>query len=217
MEQNVQMEQIVHTEDSKKKDKTLEKSLMSALVLLVVTLGFFTAQTYAYFVESTTSSENNIIAGHMEVEVISVHDDDGGETDYSAIPTKIMPGSSVTRGDVIVKNAGSLPMYVRIYVEKTIFQSENEISADLDSLIYCNFSTDGTWVYQDGYYYYTDALAPGELTTALFDTVIFSPNMGNEFKNSKLQFKVICQSVQSNGNSDDPLTAWGWPSAATAE
>lgn len=211
MDNNVQMH------ESKKKKKTLEKSLLSALVFLVVTVVLFTAQTYAYFVDSTTSSTNQVITGHLDVELISIRDDDGGEHDYSAIPTKIMPGSSVKQGDVVVKNAGSYPVYVRIRVETHVLQSDNEISADLNGLIYCNFMADGSWVYNDGYYYYTEALAPSEKTTALFDTVIFSPNMGNEFKNSKLQFKVICQSVQSNENSDDPLTAWGWPSASVSE
>ena len=211
------MNNDVQMQNSRKKDKTLERSLISALVLLVVTLGFFTAQTYAYFVESTTSGANQVITGHLDVELLTIHDDDGGQPERAAIPTKIMPGTSVKQGEVVVKNAGSLPVYVRVQVEKSILESENEISADLDSLIFCNFMADGSWVLQDGYYYYTEALVPGDLTTALFDTVIFSPNMGNEFKNSKIQFRVICQSVQSNGNSDNPLTAFGWPSVGETE
>jgi hypothetical protein len=40
--------------------------------------------------------------------------------------------------------------------------------------------------------------------------------MGNEFTNSEIRFTVICQATQANGNSDSPLTAWGWPSEGNA-
>ena len=67
------------------------------------------------------------------------------------------------------------------------------------------------WVYHEGYSYYKRALTPGEKTTALFDKVLFAPNMGNNFENCAISLRLICQAVQSNGNSEDPTTAWGWP------
>ena len=106
---------------------------------------------------------------------------------------------------VLLQSKNGLFVIVHLYKLKILGLADN------DSLIFCNFMADGSWVLQDGYYYYTEALVPGDLTTALFDTVIFSPNMGNEFKNCSIQFILVCQSVQTNGNSDDPLAAWGWP------
>ena len=119
-----------------------------------------------------------------------------------------------------------MPIYVRIKIEKSILESENEMPSDWESLISCNFLLDdestpeiheGLWSYRDGYYYYIIDVAPDATTAPLFDTVIFSPDMGNEFENSRIQFRVICQSVQANGNSDSPFTAWGWPAAPDGE
>jgi hypothetical protein len=54
-------------------------------------------------------------------------------------------------------------------------------------------------------------------TASLFDTIYFSPEMGNEFTNSQITFKVICQATQANGNAASPLDAWGWPAENSSE
>ena len=210
---------ITPTEYEKKKAKSLKKSLISTVVLLAITVAIFSAQTYAYFSESIASNKNQIVAGNLDVELIKTQN--GTQTDHTVSPVKILPGTSVKQG-ISVQNSGTLPVYVRIKVEKTILESENEMPVGWESLIFCNYMLDdestpniseGSWRYLDGYYYYITDIAPGSATAPLFDTVIFSPQMGNEFKNSKIQFKVICQSVQSTNNSDSPMTAWGWPAA----
>ena len=200
-----------------RKNKQMKKSLIATFVTLVATVAIFCAQTYAYFVDNSTSSENRIMAGTLDMQFIELQDGDAVERPTT--PVYILPGLSFRRG-VSVKNTGTLPFYVRIKVEKTILQSENTIPDGWEELVSCNFSLDdesthdvveGLWVYRDGYYYYTIAVAPGSATTPLFDEVMISADMGNAFENSKIQFKVICQSVQSGHNSDSPLTAFGWP------
>ena len=199
-------------------DKRMIRSLVSTFVLLIAVFAIFAAQTYAFFNDSSNAGSNMIISGSVDMSLIDVNNN--GSFDWTAQPLKIMPASVYTYGGVGVKNSGTLPIYVRIKVEKTLIQSESEISPGWEHLISCNFMANNDmlpedqrdlWVYHEGYYYYRIALAPGAQTTSLFDKVLFAPEMGNEFQNSSIQFNVICQSVQASGNSPDPTTAWGWP------
>lgn len=193
--------------------RQLKTSLIATFALLLVTITVFVAQTFAYFTDSSNSQYNQIVPGSLDASIIEVSEN--GNLNVSAQPVKIMPASVYTYGNVGVENTGSLSFYVRIKIVKTILSSEHEMSPGWEDLIACNFmaseSDQDLWVYHEGYYYYKHALAPGEKTAALFDKVLFSPQMGNEFKNSSIQFKIICQSVQSGGNSDNPVSAWGWP------
>ena len=201
-----------------KADLRLIKSLIGTFVFLLAAFSVFAAQTFAYFTDSSNSSANQINTGSLEMSIMDVND--GGSFDWSAQPINIMPASVFTYGGVGVQNSGNIPVYIRIKVEKTIIHSEHEISPGWEDLISCNFMANNEtlsedqrdlWIYHEGYYYYKIALVPGDQTTSLFDKVLFSPAMGNEFKNSSIQFTVICQAVQSGGNSPDPTTAWGWP------
>ena len=195
---------------------------IGSLIFLIVTVIIFAAETLAYFTHFTGASQNTINSGNLDMSLVQVNDN--GSFDWSAEPIRIMPASTYAYGGVGVVNSGNIPMYIRIKVEKTIIQSEHEISPGWEGMIDCNFAASNhslpdeqqhLWIYHEGYYYYKIALVPGEQTTALFDTVLFSPEMGNEFNNSSIQFKLICQAVQSGGNSADPTTAWGWPEATS--
>ncbi len=191
------------------------------VISLLAIMAIFAAQTFAYFRDSSTAESMTITAGSLDISLIEVSR--SGSFRMNTEPIKMMPAGVYSYGGVGAKNSGTLPVYVRIKVEKTILQSEHEISPGWESLIACNFGASNEalpeeqrdlWAYNEGYYYYKATLAPGEQTTALFDKVLFSPGMGNEFENSSIRFDVICQSVQASNNSPDPITAWGWPAEA---
>ena len=216
MEQNMQA--------NGQKGRSIKKSFVTTLVVLLVAIVSFSAQTYAYFVDSTTSEDNRIASGTLGVELIQVQES-GEQVEHPIAPVRILPGTSIKR-EVSVRNTGTLPVYLRIKIEKSILESENEIPSGWEDLITCNFKVDdestpevseGLWVYRDGYYYYMIDVVSGAITAPLFDTVSISAVMGNEFENSKIGIRVICQAVQSGSNSDSPLTAWGWPDASTLE
>lgn len=203
-----------HTPEPVKKNAKKQRSpyfLIGPIIAMIALAAIFAAQTFAYFTDSAVSENNRIVTGSLDVSLIEVSDD--GNYAWSADPIRIMPAGIYTYGGVGAKNSGTIPIYVRIKAEKNILRSEHEISPGWEDLIVCNFKTDAEspWVYHEGYYYYKFALASEEQTASLFDTVFFSPEMGNEFKNSSIQFKLICQSVQADSNSPDPTTAWGWP------
>jgi alternate signal-mediated exported protein len=206
------------------KKKSIKKSMIATIGLIVATIAIFSAQTYAYFTDSTTSAQNQIVAGDLDIDIVEMSDPGQGQT-AQIDPVNIMPGTSV--GKIVrIKNTGDLPVYVRIKIEKSINKAESEIPADWKDLISCNFKLDnvfttdaieGLWTYKDGYYYYNVDLSAGSTTASLFDTIYFSPEMGNEFTNSQITFKVICQATQANGNAASPLDAWGWPAENSSE
>lgn len=202
----------------KKKDKKFIKSLIYVNLFTLVIIAIFSAQTYAYFSQSVMNPINKIDTGRFDMEIIELDNNDNGQ-DFDVSPIKMLPATSVSK-KVSVKNTGTLPMYVRIKIEKSINKPENEMPSGWKELIDCNFKvddiatpdvTEGLWVYHDGYYYYSTSLDAGITTSPLFDTVYFSADMGNQFENSEVSFKIVCQSTQTNGNSDDPITAGGWP------
>lgn len=212
-QQKADSEKISEDKLAARKRRRFMRSVITTAVLLLTTLAIFSAQTYAYFVDYAESERNRITAGTLDIELIEMQNTNASEIAY-ATPVNIAPGTEVSK-IVTVKNAGSLPVYIRIKIEKTINKSEDEIPSDWEELITCKLGEKlipaGLWVYHDGYYYYNIDLAPSSTTAPLFDTVAFSKSMGNEFANSKIAFKVISQATQVNGNSDSPLTAWGWP------
>ena len=213
------MDQNMQSEYARQKKKSFRNSMISIAALSFVTVAIFSAQTYAYFTENANSDDNRIVSGNLDIELIEMQNTQQGQVAY-VNPVSIMPATSVSK-IVSVQNSGSLPVYIRVKIEKSINKSENEIPEGWENLITCNFKLDnvdtpetmeGLWTYHDGYYYYNNALTPGSTTAPLFDTVHFSHEMGNEFTNSEIRFAVICQATQANGNSDSALTAWGWPS-----
>lgn len=202
---------------ARQKKKSLRNSLFSMVAFAFVTIIFFSAQTYAYFTDGIDSQQNKIASGTLDVELIEMRQSGTGETAY-VNPVEIMPATEVSK-IVKVKNTGTLPVYIRIRIEKDINKQESELPENWESLITCDFNLDniatdakeGLWTYLDGYYYYNEALEAGKTTVPLFEHVFFSADMGNEFTNSEIFFTVRCEAAQVNGNADSPMEATGWP------
>ena len=211
------MDQNNRTEYVDKSIKKLRNSLIASFLFLVVAVAIFSAQTYAYFWDTKSAGENRIESGSMDIEILEVQD--GGQETESGIPTAFLPGTVVNK-TFKVKNTGDIPVFIRIKIEKTVLDTdEDELPEGWEALISCDFklddlgtqSVEGLWVYRDGYYYYNERIESGSITSSLFDKIRFSTEIGNEFTCKEIEFKVICQAVQANGNTGDPLTAWGWP------
>ena len=218
MDTNFQPSHDVSAEKYTRADKRMMRALAGTFVFLLVIICIFSAETFAYFNELSEAGQSQIASGRIDANLVEV--DGGGNFELTAEPIRIMPASVVNYGQAGAENAGTIPVYIRIKIEKTILYSEHEIAPGWENLISCNFAAENStlseeeqdlWVYHEGYYYYKRALAPGEKTTALFDKVLFAPSMGNKFENCAISLRLVCQAVQSNGNSDDPTTAWGWP------
>lgn len=213
----IEFDQEKTAEFVKHKKKSIKISLIATLLFVLVTIVLFSAQTYAYFTSNNSSDQNQIVSGQLDIELIEMKETANGETAYIN-PVEIMPATNVSK-IVKVENAGDLPVYVRIKIEKSINKPENSLPDDWEDLISCDFDLDdantvemeGLWSYQDGYYYYNLPLEAGSATVPLFETVAFSADMGNEFANSTISFTVKCEATQANGNGSSPIEAVGWP------
>jgi alternate signal-mediated exported protein len=205
-------------EYTNKKKKKTKRALISTIIFECVTVLLFSAQTFAYFNQTINSDTNKIASGNLNVELIEMQSTQEGETVYMN-PMEIMPATEVSK-IVRVENAGDLPIYVRIKIEKTINKDESTLPDNWEDLISCNFKLDnnlttdvkeGLWTYHNGYYYYILPIEAGSTSVPLFDVVSFSAEMGNEFINSEMHLTITCQATQANGNADNVIDAVGWP------
>ena len=107
--------------------------------------------------------------------------------------------------DITVQEA-----WVRVKVEKNIrLQGQGTADAGLVELT----RNTADWTEKDGYYYYTKALKPGEVTAPIFTAVTFKADMGNEYQNATATVDVSAQAVQTANNGATVMDAQGWPNA----
>ena len=102
-------------------------------------------------------------------------------------------------------------MYVRVDLGiKGTDKDGNEIK-NADALAGYTLN-DEDWLYQDGWYYYREALEPGSETEELLTEVIFDiDEISSLYPGGNFDLNVSAQGVQSRNNEDNVLAARGWP------
>ena len=188
------------------------KRKLLILSLLVILAALTAAGTLAYYTDSART-HNVITSGKVKIDLHEWADE--ARTKPFKDKQGVMPGTKVTK-IVEIKNTGTGAAFVRLYVEKNVYDAnQTPMKSDPVSL---NFNeTEWTYSESDGYYYYNRPLKPGETTEPLFTAVTFDPLMGNEYQNAAAHVKVIAYAVQSANNGDSPQAAKGWPSDTQAE
>lgn len=179
------------------------KLLIIALCMVLLTMSV--AGSLAYFSEQSEIVHNIITTGSVDLELI---EEDGQGNPFEDVEGA-MPGGSYGKV-VTIRNTGTAAFYVRIRVDKSIEKADG--TAGDASLISLDINTED-WTLKDGYYYYNEALAPGEETAPLFTEVSISGDMDNDYQNCRISVDVSAQAVQSANNGDSALTAKGWPEA----
>ena len=167
-------------------------------MLVTGTLAYFTAEGKAH---------NVITTGGVEIAVQEWADEE--KTKPFEDLTGIMPGMTVTK-IAEIKNTGASDAWVRVKVEKNI-ELKGEGTPDT-GLVELALNT-AYWTEKDGYYYYTKALKPGEVTAPVFTSVTFNATMGNEYQNATATVDVFAQAVQTANNGATVMDAQGWPKA----
>lgn len=181
--------------------------ILSVLAICIATLA---AGSLAYF-NTEQKARNVITSGNIDIALQEWADKEKTEPFPENGVSGVMPGSEVTK-IVEVKNTGSSDAWVRVKVTKDISLAEGvEAQVDLGLLkLDCD---KGYWTEKDGYYYYHEALKPGETTKALFAAVTFDSTMGNEYQNATATVDVLAQAVQTANNGESVMEAQGWPEA----
>lgn len=188
----------------------MKKWKVMAGALSVCCVATLTAGTLAYFT-AEDRAHNVITTGNVEVELQELTDqldDQGNPVPFEKVDD-VMPGAEVSK-IAQVKNTGSNPAWVRVEVDKAIVLAEGVDGEPDAELVVLDYNT-GNWTESEGYYYYNDALEPGETTEPLFTTVTFSGDMDNLYKDSTVEIDVQVSAVQSENNGTSVLQAAGWP------
>lgn len=182
------------------------KPKLFSTAVLVIAISSLAGGTLAYFTADSTA-HNVITSGNVKITLQEWANDD--KTEPFKDITGIMPGMEVTK-IAEVKNTGDNTAWVRVKIEKSF-----DFDGADPNLIGVSINED-YWTLQDGWYYYTEKLAPEEVTKPIFTAVTFDETMGNAYQDKQATVDVYAQAVQTANNGDSWDKALGWPTE-TAE
>jgi len=172
----------------------MKKKLTAAALVVAFGATAIAGGTLAYFTD-TKQATNTFTVGNVSITLT--------ETEWEGPAQSVYPGEALGKNPVVT-NAGDNPCYVRVAVTGLdslapagVIQYRTD--DDLDAL--------GTnWVDgNDGYFYYTQVLAVGEWTDALFDEIVIPTGVTNGSTGKSYNVDVKAEAVQAEGiNAADP-------------
>ena len=168
--------------------------LILSSILIVSLIG----SSYAYFVKEATTS-NVVTASNLQIELIT-QKQDGTITSDSL---QIMPGDSIDESAKI-KNIGKEDAWVRLSITVN-----DELMVD-DNVVILEGLNNSDWTYSNGYYYYNNKLSSGQTSSSVFEGIVISDKVGNEFAGKQMNLKINGQAVQAKNNGNSSLQALGW-------
>ncbi len=185
------------------------KRMLLVGALTAACLSVLAYGTAAYFTAQDTA-QNVITAGNIAVALKETAlPADGGDPVPFEDVIGVMPGTEVSK-IVQVENTGDHPAYIRIRVDKALTLAQGQEDAiDLD-LVGLDIDT-AHWTEKDGYYYYNQPLAAGDITPPLFTQVSFSKEMDDRYQDGRAAITVLVSATQAENNGDTALQAAGWP------
>lgn len=189
------------------------KRKILCLSVIAIMLAILAAGTIAYFT-ADGRARNVITTGSVEIELKEWADDN--KTEPFKDLEGVMPNTTVTK-IAEIKNIGKSDAWIRVKIQKSI-ELKYEGNPDTD-LVELNLN-DTDWITDGEYYYYKNALKPGETTTPIFTSVTFKAAMGNEYQGAKATVDIYAQAVQTANNpatDGDVKTVKGWPASEPAE
>ena len=189
------------------------KRKILCLSVIAIMLAILAAGTIAYFT-AEGRARNVITNGSVEIELKEWADEN--KTEPFKNLEGVMPNTTVTK-IAEIKNIGKSDAWIRVKIQKSI-ELKYEGNPDTD-LVELNLN-DTDWITDGEYYYYKNALKPGETTTPIFTSVTFKAAMGNEYQGAKATVDIYAQAVQTANNpatDGDVKTVKGWPASEPAE
>lgn len=203
----------------------MKKKLLSVTVVAIclAILGYGTAT----YVTDEVRAHNVITSDGIGIELVEKTVEDGVEVDFPKDGISgVMPGTEVAK-IVTVKNVDSGDAWLRVKVDTTIQSAAQQplpktiaVGQTSVDVVTLDFNTavaeGGYWVDGgDGFYYYSVPVHAGQSTSALFRTVSFAREMGNDYQNCKVFIDVTAQAVQSANNAipdgGSVTDIKGWP------
>lgn len=191
------------------------KILVAALVLLFA----FSAVcgTMAYFTTQGTAT-NVITSGSIAAEIREYADREMTKPFENL--TGVMPGAAAIKV-VTVENTGANEAWVRLSVTKDYELAEERAAVrgadaiarqEIKTLVHLDINSE-YWTEQDGWYYYSEPLQPGETSQPLFTSITLDEALGNVWQGATFIIQVDMQAVQVANNGATALEAAGWPAS----
>jgi len=191
------------------------KILVAALVLLFA----FSAVcgTMAYFTTQGTAT-NVITSGSIAAEIREYADREMTKPFENL--TGVMPGAEAIKV-VTVENTGANEAWVRLSVTKDYELAEERAAVrgadaiarqEIKTLVHLDINSE-YWTEQDGWYYYSEPLQPGETSQPLFTSITLDEALGNVWQGATFIIQVDMQAVQVANNGATALEAAGWPTS----
>lgn len=183
------------------------KVFRALAIVLAVALALAVGTASAYLV-SARFAENKLGIGSNEIQV---------QEDFKP-PKEMTVGDNAYTKTVAVRNTGTVPCYIRVYVGFSDGEAESRSSlspdggssyysvADYRNHLPAGWTVNG----DDGYYYYTEVVNPGASTAPLFTNV----NTTFESAEAIHQYNIFVyaesvQIIDSVGNeAESALAAW---------
>ena len=178
---------------------------MGLLALAVIVLSLFGYSTLAYYTTVGTAT-NVVTSGGLQ---FKIHETTDQGTPFPDAGVYVIPGDVVSK-KVTIESDCAHPFYLRV---KMVYGVDSqELSAE--DCFKLNINED-YWQYHDGWYYYCQAVQPGETTPAVFSHVeIVGNKVDNRYIGKVLTLTVDAQAVQSENNpltDGNIYTASAWP------
>lgn len=190
-------------------DKKAMRERIAIIVLIgVLVLSIIVGGSLAQ-VQRRGETENIISSGEIKVKLLNQKTN--GENMPELI-THIVPGDTL---DNVVKvaNTCAYDEYIRITLDKIIYETAEESSILDNTKAHFLFNEDD-WTYKEGYYYYNKPLKAGETSSALYDGIYLDETINNDYKLAVMDVVITVEAVQSVNNGDI-FTAEGWVPVAS--
>lgn len=190
----------------------MKKGTKSIWVLIAAALVLCLAAATTAFLTRQVVTDNILTFGNLKIALhqTTLTADDSEVPVSQDTPFDVTSHSTVSR-ILRVENVGEHPLYVRVAVKMNGATAEGE-AFDADGMVSYRLNEDD-WLYEDGWYYYKQPLAPHETTKELMTQVIFDDisDITQNYPGSRFELKLDAQAVQSENNAQDVLSAAGWP------
>ncbi len=188
----------------------MEKKIFAMAVVLIC-VSILASTTLAYFTDAGTA-RNVITTGGISIKLVEQQLVDGVLVDYPALPLSAMPGKTVSK--VVSVKSLEQPAWIRACYDVTFYDTDGKVmeipAAELEKMVQIAVNSD-SWTYREGWWYCNKSVNAGESTKPLFETVVFSAFMGNNYQKSTVYIDVTAQAVQKANNGVTALDAAGWP------
>ena len=171
----------------------MKKKILSICLVAVIAVMAIAGASLAYFT-AEDSAENVFTVGNVAIDLTEPNWDETGKVEAE----DVYPGEPLAK-DPTVTNTGKNPCFVRISVSNLDQFAEKFDGAMITYRTdYVENALGENWVlHTDGYFYYTEVLAAGKTTDALFDQIVIPFALTNNVETKSID--VTAYAVQAQG------------------